>query len=353
MQGERFAWGLSCKPVDSLFKMRFYGNYLKSPSERKRRKDWIVKDHTKRVIQHYNASAADYHLQYDRNLLRDATQPYPANYFRLQLLLNSFVTKGIKHVIEVGVGEGTPLSVLASAGIDAWGFDVSQSMVEKAKKNAEKSGINPDHIFLGDIQDPITYAHALQNGLFDGLMAMGVMPHVANDDMVLENMAAMVRPGGSVFIEFRNKLFSLFTFNKNTRDFILDDLLDGVSDELKQVVEKDLESRLRMDMPPQRIKLEDADAPGYDAVLSKFHNPFEVMELFDEKGFCNIKLRWYHYHPAMPYLESNNPQLFREESLKLEHEPSNWRGLFLCSAFVVEAVKKEADNTQGLKSKDE
>src|SRR5208337_772115 len=138
---------------------------------------------------------------------------------------------------------------------------------------------NPDHIFWADIQDPTTYAHIFREGLFDGLMAMGVMPHVENDDMVLENMATLVRPGGSVFIEFRNSLFSLFTFNRYTVDFILNDLLVGVSSAVKETVAKDLQSRLRMDMPPVRTVIEgSSDAPGYDAVLSKFHNPFEILD---------------------------------------------------------------------------
>ena len=53
-------------------------------------------------------------------------------------------------------------------------------------------------------------------------------------------------------------------------------------------------------------------------------------------------LAWYHYHAAMPYLEDKMPELFRTESIRLEHEASNWRGFFLCSAFVIEAVKKGA-----------
>ena len=171
-------------------------------------------------------------------------------------------------------------------------------------------------------------------------MAMGVMPHVGNDDMVLENMATLVRPGGSVFVEFRNKLFSLFTFNRYTADFILNDLLVGVSKELKDEVARDLESRLRMDIPPIRDAIEGSDAPGYDAILSKFHNPFEVVELFKKHGFRDIKLLWYHYHPSMPYLEDKMPESFRKEAIRLEHEPSNWRGYFLCSAFVVEAAKE-------------
>jgi 2-polyprenyl-3-methyl-5-hydroxy-6-metoxy-1,4-benzoquinol methylase len=298
-------------------------------------------DSTQSVVQHYDAVADTYHRQYERAGLHDISREYPANYFRLQLLLNSFASKGIKRVIEVGVGEGTPLATLGRAGLDVWGFDISSEMVKTSQARMRESGMNSDHIFLADIQDPTTYAHVFRDGLFDGLMAMGVMPHVENDDMVLENIATLVRPGGSVFIEFRNSLFSLFTFNRYTVDFILNDLLFGVSPAVKDTVAKDLESRLRMDMPPVRAALEGSDAPGYDAVLSKFHNPFEVLDLFTRHGFERARLLWYHYHPAMPYLESRIPELFRKEAIRLEHEPSGWRGFFLCSAFVVEAVKAE------------
>jgi 2-polyprenyl-3-methyl-5-hydroxy-6-metoxy-1,4-benzoquinol methylase len=296
---------------------------------------------SKKVVEkHYNAAASQYHEQYERERLHDLSASYPANYFRLQLLLNSFIEKKIKRVIEVGVGEGTPLTTLGKAGVDVWGFDIAEEMVEKSKETMQKNKMNPDQIFWGDIQDPTTYAHALKDGQFDGLMAMGVMPHVENDDMVLKNMSTLVRDGGSVFIEFRNKLMSLFSFNRNTADFIIDDLLAGVDDQVKDMVRKDLNSRLRMDMPPIRNKMEESDAPGYDAILSKFHNPFEVIEQFDKHGFRDIQLRWYHYHPSMPYLEESIPELFRKESIRLEHEPSNWRGYFLCSAFVIEATKE-------------
>jgi 2-polyprenyl-3-methyl-5-hydroxy-6-metoxy-1,4-benzoquinol methylase len=291
------------------------------------------------VSRHYDAVATDYQKQYDTDHLLDVSRPYPANHFRLQLLINSFATKGIKRVIEVGVGEGTPLSTLGKAGIEVWGFDISDAMVKASQARMRENDMDPDHIFWGDIQDPTTYEHVLTSGHFDGLMAMGVMPHVADDDMVLENMAALVRPGGSVFIEFRNSLFSLFTFNRYTADFILNDLLQGVSSDVKAAVAKDIEPRLRMDMPPVRKTVTGSDAPGYDAILSKFHNPFEVQGLFAKHGFEQIKLLWYHYHPAMPYLENSMPKLFREEAVRLEHETSGWRGLFLCSAFVVEAVK--------------
>ena len=294
-----------------------------------------------KIRSHYDATAETYHSKYDRDNIYDTTLKYPANYVRLQLLLNAFVSKGVKRVIEVGVGEGTPLTTLAKAGIDVWGFDVSLAMVEKSKERLKAMGMDPDQIFLGDIEDPTTYVHALRDGPFDGLVAMGVMPHVEKDSFVLNNLSSLVRPGGSVFIEFRNRLFSLFTFNRNTLEFILDDLLCDVSGEIKELVRKDLEPRLRMNEPEIREKISGTSIPGYDAILSKFHNPFEMEEFFKRHNFCDIKLHWYHYHPSMPYLQQQSPKLFRKDALMLEHESSNWRGYFLCSAFVVEATKKE------------
>jgi hypothetical protein len=181
---------------------------------------------------------------------------------------------------------------------------------------------------------------------------MGVLPHVQNEEFVLKNMKNLVKPNGRVFIEFRNKLFSLFTFNRYTYEFIMEDLLDGVSPQLKSIVSKNLKDRLQMNLPTPRMtsasanvndSSADGEVIGYDAILSKFHNPFEMIDLFEKIGFKESKLHWYHYHPAMPNLSEEDPQLFRDEALKLEHNNSNWKGMFLCSAFVIEAVNPSSN----------
>jgi 2-polyprenyl-3-methyl-5-hydroxy-6-metoxy-1,4-benzoquinol methylase len=292
------------------------------------------------VKDYYNAKAKDYNWQYEKEELENLNNPYPANYFRMQLMINSFLNKNVKKIIEVGIGNGTPLLQLHKAGFDVSGFDISENMVAASRQNFNNFDQQYDEskIFLADIQDTNTYIGALKNGKYDGLLAMGVMPHVQNDALVLKNINAMLNPNGHVFIEFRNKLFSLFTFNKNTVDFITNDLLKDVDGELVSMVKKDLESKVRMDRPKPRTVLSDG-SPAYDAILSKFHNPMEINNLFERNGFKDIKLHWYHYHPAMPYIGEEKPELFRKEALKLEHEVSGWRGYFLCSAFVVEATK--------------
>jgi 2-polyprenyl-3-methyl-5-hydroxy-6-metoxy-1,4-benzoquinol methylase len=290
-----------------------------------------------RVDEHYNAVADTYHQQYQRENL-ESLGDYPANYFRLQILVQRLAELRLKSVYEVGVGEGTPLATMAAMGFRVAGCDIAQGMVSKARENFKSHGLAPEVIRWGDVQDATTLVGQLADGAFDAVIAAGVLPHVSNDQLVLKNMAMLIRDGGRMFVEFRNKLFSLFTFNRYTKEFILDDLLAGVGEDIKARVAHELDERLALDMPPVRSIGADGKAPGFDAILSKFHNPFELTEVVERCGFKEIQIHWYHYHPAPPMLERTLGPAFRKAGMALEHEGS-WRGYFLCSAGVIEAVK--------------
>jgi 2-polyprenyl-3-methyl-5-hydroxy-6-metoxy-1,4-benzoquinol methylase len=287
------------------------------------------------VQAHYNAVASDYYKQYQRENL-NTLESYPANYFRLEILVNRLAQSGAKSVYEVGVGEGTPLVTLAKMGFEVAGCDISESMVETAKDHFSRAGLSPERIQWADIEDSITFANQLTHGPFDAVIAAGVLPHVKNDALFLQNIRMLLPRGGKVFVEFRNKFFSLFTLNRYTKEFILDDLLVNVDSRVRDAVAKELDSRLATDVPAPRLETS-AGQPGYDAILSKFHNPFELTEEFESAGFKNPRVHWYHYHPAPPMMEGEIGPLYREEGLRLEHESSGWRGYFLCSAGVIEA----------------
>jgi 2-polyprenyl-3-methyl-5-hydroxy-6-metoxy-1,4-benzoquinol methylase len=293
---------------------------------------------TARVDAYYDSIAEGYSRQYQRENLDSAD--YPANYFRLQIFVQRMAELRLKSIYEVGVGEGTPLATLAGMGFRVAGCDIADSMVKRSKETFAKHALDPALIQWGDIQDSTTFVSQLKDGAFDAVIAAGVLPHVANDALCLKNMAMVVRPGGRLFVEFRNKLFSLFTLNRYTREFILDDLLAKVDSGIKARVAEELDKRLAVNVPPVRAVGADGKAPGYDAILSKFHNPFELSETFERCGFKVAKVHWYHYHPAPPMLASDIGPAFNRAARALEHEDT-WRGYFLCSAGVIEAVKPE------------
>lgn len=251
---------------------------------------------------------------------------YPANHFAFRQILNVLHEQGARRMVEIGVGQGRAIPIYTAAGIDLYGVDNNSEMVEGSASVAADMGLPADRISWGDIEDSVSLSVIRGQGPFDALLAMGVLPHVDHEKVALENMRHLIKPGGSVFVECRNKLFSLVTFNRFTYEFIMDDLLAGVSGEVKNAAGEFLKTRVDIEMPPKPA--------GHEA---KYHNPLDIHEVFEAAGFVDVKVRPFHYHAAMPRFEKELGAAFRAESIALENEPSDWRGLFLCSAFVVEA----------------
>ena len=259
--------------------------------------------------------------------LHDLSGGYPANHFAFQRIANALLDAGTRRIIEVGVGHGNALPLLAGLGLVVSGIDTSNEAVDASKKRLSGLGQDPSRIIWADIEDPITYALLAADGPFDALVSLGVLPHVRHERQTILNMRSLVRPGGEVFVEFRNKLFSLVTFNRYTYEFIMDDLLGEVDEGLRSAVAERLRGRLDMEVPP-------VSTSGRPA---RFRTPFEVIDDFTDAGFEAVEAWPFHYHAGPPSFEASHPQVFRDESIALEHETSGWKGLFLCSAFIIRA----------------
>nr|WP_298690549.1 class I SAM-dependent methyltransferase [uncultured Dongia sp.] len=286
------------------------------------------------VTAHYDGEVDFYTNMYDKAFL-DKSGEYPSNYVRLGILSNRLAQFGAKRLFEVGMGEGTPLLTWSKMGIEVAGCDLSEPMVEATRARLNREGIKDAILFVGDAEDAKTLTPALRRGGYDAIIANGVLPHIQKETAFFENLKMLLRPGGRIFVEFRNKLFSLFTLNRYSKEFILEDLLAGVSADVKKHVAEELDRRLATNLPPVRGH-DDADRPSYDQILAKFHNPFELEETVARHGFRTIGMQWYHYHAAPPMLAGKIGPGFRAESIRLEHEAS-WRGMFLCSAGIIEA----------------
>ena len=287
------------------------------------------------VADHYNASSATYSEQYDESKILTSKE-YPANFFRLKRIKERVKALGLTSIYELGIGDGSPLAAMAEMGLRVGGSDLTEGMLAVAKAQFEAKGFDPEVLTLGDIQDRSTLESAIATGPYDGVMALGVLPHVRDEGVVVDNMSAFLKPGGTLFLQFRNSMLSLYSFNRLTMEFIEDDLLQGQSQEVKDVVRAGLEPRLAMDKPPKREW--DVDGPAYDEILAKFHNPFELKALVESKGFTSVTFHWYNYHVTPPMLAGELGGAFRTAGIAMEPS-TDWRGMFLCSAGVIEATK--------------
>lgn len=248
-----------------------------------------------------------------------------------------------KSLLDAGCGPASVLRDIVDLGIDLYGFDLTPEMITECRKVMSAKGVQPDHFWLGSVARKEDFhpptAHSMS---FDAAICFGVLPHVpeAMDATVFENLCDSVKPGGLVMVEARNMIFSLFTLNRYSCDFITHELIrpaglksssapgtnkvDGIMEEMRRF--------FRMDLPPIRKGKE--DEPGYDEVLSRTHNPIVMRERFATAGFTNVRVMFYHYHALPPMFQGAAPELFRERSLAMEN-PEDWRGYFMASAFIL------------------
>lgn len=287
------------------------------------------------VVEHYDASAPTYSQQYDQSKIL-TSEEYPANFFRLKRIKERVKDLGIASIYELGIGDGSPIAAMAEMGLRVGGSDFSEGMLKVARAQFESKGLDPSVLTWGDIQDRETLQSAIATGPYDAVMALGVLPHVRDEAEVIDNMAAFIPSGGTMFLQFRNSMLSLYSFNRLTMEFIMDELLAGQPDSVRDAVEAELTPRLAMDKPPLRTGTQ--EAPGYDEILAKFHNPFELSDLVRSHGFHDIRFHWYNYHVAPPMLASALGTDFRTAGIAMEAE-HDWRGMFMCSSGVIEATK--------------
>lgn len=253
---------------------------------------------------------------------------YPANHFAFQYVLNVLGEMGAQTLLEIGVGHGNALPIFTEAGLRMWGMDNDANCVTASRDRMTQLGLDPTSVVWGDIDDALSYNPLRKEAPFDAVLAMGVLPHVRHERAALRNMRALLKPGGRAFVECRNSLFSLVTFNRYTYEFLMDEVFVDVQGSMRTELDGLLRERLSVDIPTR--------TEGHQPV---FHNPLTVHETFEGAGFIDVSIHPFHYHAAPPMLEAKDRQAFRDGGLALENEPSDWRGLLLCSAFVVQATK--------------
>ncbi len=268
--------------------------------------------------------------------------PYPP--VHVDLLKRVLREAKVKRVLDAGCGPASLLRHLAEEKLDVYGFDLAPEMVAEARRALELFGVPSERIWQGSVLSAEAFRPPAAKSAkrFDAAICIGVLPHVPEeaDVQVIRNLRDAVRKKGLVVLEARNAFFALFTLNRYSYRFFLDELIQAErlaaqagGDEPKvRAVLQGLEKHFRMDLPPLRRGR--AGEPGYDEVLSRTHNPFVLKEQFAAAGLTDVRLLFYHYHCLPPMFEAEMPDLFRLHSLAIE-DPEDWRGYFMASAFML------------------
>jgi ubiquinone/menaquinone biosynthesis C-methylase UbiE len=146
------------------------------------------------LTDYYDDGAAGYN---DLHYIRE--QPYSPLKFRQfyieQMIEALSLPKGAK-ILDVGCGPGQLVLSLSRRGYQAWGIDISRSMVDQAKALIDSQGIGAhDQVMVGDIEEL-----RFDDEFFDVVVASGVIEYQKNDDVSLREMRRVLRPGGALIL---------------------------------------------------------------------------------------------------------------------------------------------------------
>ncbi len=110
-------------------------------------------------------------------------------------------------VLDVGCGGGLLAEALAREGARVTAIDLAPGMIEVARMHASVHGLSIDYRLAG--AEELAASHPAG---FDVLTCMEMLEHVPRPEKMLATLAALVRPGGSVFVS---------TLNRNPKSFLV------------------------------------------------------------------------------------------------------------------------------------
>jgi 2-polyprenyl-6-hydroxyphenyl methylase / 3-demethylubiquinone-9 3-methyltransferase len=111
-----------------------------------------------------------------------------------------------RRIVDVGCGGGLLAEAMARRGARVTGLDLASELLQVAELHALESGITVDYRLETAEQHAVGHA-----GEYDVATCMEMLEHVPEPRSVVAALAALVRPGGHIFVS---------TINRNARAYL-------------------------------------------------------------------------------------------------------------------------------------
>ena len=141
-------------------------------------------------------------------------------------------------IFDVGCGAGIVTEPLSLQGADILGIDAAERNIEIAKWHAEEN------------KAPVRYQHALPEdclenaGIYDVVLSLEVVEHVADLSAFIDSLARFVRPGGVLIIGTLNRTWQSYVKGIIGAEYILGWLPKGTHEWNKFVKPHELDDYL-------------------------------------------------------------------------------------------------------------
>lgn len=104
-------------------------------------------------------------------------------------------------LLEIGCGAGFMSIALAQRGFCVQAIDSVDAMVQQTRQHAEEYGVTD----LLSVDVGNAYSLAFEDGSFDLVLALGVIPWLSQPEVAIQEMARVTKPGGYIFFTADNR----------------------------------------------------------------------------------------------------------------------------------------------------
>jgi 2-polyprenyl-6-hydroxyphenyl methylase/3-demethylubiquinone-9 3-methyltransferase len=139
--------------------------------------------------------------------------------------INAKVPLAGKRVIDIGCGGGILAESMARKGADVTGIDLSEKALKVADLHSLESGVN--------VRYKLIAAEAMaaeEAGQYDVVTCMEMLEHVPDPAAIVQACAALVKPGGHIFMSTLNRNPKAYLFAVLGAEYILRLLPKGTHD---------------------------------------------------------------------------------------------------------------------------
>ncbi len=256
-------------------------------------------------------------------------------------------------LLDLGCGGGQLCLAAVAAGLRATGVDVAEGMIRSCEASTERlpEALRPRVRFV--------CAEVLSSGLsdaaFDAVAALGLLEYLPADAPFLREAWRLLRPGGTLVLSCRNRLFNLASLNEYTAQEVAGRSAVALLDELRRGLERPLRPEaahaflrtLKASFPlleeavQRDLALGEAvrpAAPRFAEPLRQ-HTPRELIQGAEQVGFVDPSVVSIHAHPWPPACEAGSPHFYNALGWMMQTLAEEPASLAWSSCFQVALTK--------------
>ncbi len=226
---------------------------------------------------------------------------------------NGYVLKVIREhaattsVLDVGCGSGDLVCDIARQGVAATGVDFAAEMIEIAQKKAQQQGLAQAQFYCASIFDFDLIARR-----YDLISANGFIEYISLGelDKFLALAYQALRPGGSLVVGSRNRLFNIFSMNNYTFYEIEQGNVPLLLREAAFLAAgTDLSELLDLGTAPLQDSATTHANTGIDVTTRYQFTPIQLMKMLQVHGFEMRQIYPVHIHSVPPSFKQQYPQV--------------------------------------------